>query len=132
MFRIRSMLCAMLVVLFAATLPVNGYAHQIIAHTQDVQERLQDHVKAGVSFLDERRPGWDDYIILGNLNMHDGRDCILGQLYGYYKQGLRALKISDFDANELGFMTPGSNHRFNLWIMWENVIRERRKNNPLY
>lgn len=38
------------------------------------------HVQAGVAFLDRVRPGWDEHINLGLLNVASSDCCIIGQV----------------------------------------------------
>lgn len=53
-----------------------------------------DRVRAGMALLDRLlvgRPGWRDDLDVDRLDMGDPWDCVLGQLYGTYADGLRML-----------------------------------------
>jgi len=70
-----------------------------------------DAANAGAKFLDREQPGWETLIDLNELHMNDCTQCILGQLYGWYDDGLSALNLGAFngyDAADLGFDTAGS------------------------
>lgn len=68
--------------------------------------RFAEQVARGMALLDERGPtNWRKRINLNTLDVSTGEDCILGQVYGWYPDGLDALGIRDWDevpAN-LGF-----------------------------
>lgn len=40
-----------------------------------------DRAKRGAEFLDKEMPGWASRIDLSKFGMHDGRYCVLGQLF---------------------------------------------------
>lgn len=48
----------------------------------------QARVAAGIALLDARRPGWEQQIDLGRLNIGSPKLCVLGQLYGLYSDGV--------------------------------------------
>jgi len=48
-------------------------------------------VKAGVMLLDKVKPGWEQRINVETLNLESAMECVLGQLYGSYADGLSAL-----------------------------------------
>lgn len=54
-----------------------------------------DAVARGVALLDEKVPGWRDRLSPNYLNMGDCEDCILGQMYGWYEDGLAMVGLSD-------------------------------------
>lgn len=63
-------------------------------------------VAAGAALLDERWPGWWNEIDTRKLAIHDGRFCVVGQLYGGYTRGIISLLglTSSFGApSEMGF-----------------------------
>lgn len=51
-------------------------------------------VRRGAKMLDRLRPGWEHEIVVERLNMNDAYDCILGQLYGYYWEGLANIGLN--------------------------------------
>jgi hypothetical protein len=60
-----------------------------------------ENVKRGAVLLDQERPGWRDEIDLATLDLSDGCSCILGQVFGYYSDGVWALfevDLSDDDC----------------------------------
>lgn len=51
--------------------------------------RFKDRVDKGVALLDERVPGWRSRIDREKLNMLHLSDCVLGQLFGGFKEGMQ-------------------------------------------
>lgn len=45
----------------------------------------------GAKLLDEKRPGWAGEIDLGELEMDNAAQCVLGQVYNSYGMGLNAV-----------------------------------------
>lgn len=74
---------------------------QVVTTNQDILN--------GIELLDEVRPGWVDEIDLDRLNMYQGQDCVVGQLYGGYATGLEQLGLSNGAAH--GFVEPT-----NQWV----------------
>ena len=64
-----------------------------------------ERVQAGMDFLDERRPEWRGEIDRNILDLASQTDCILGQLYGHYRDALPALGMYGDRAKQaaLGF-----------------------------
>jgi hypothetical protein len=90
---------------------------------------IKQRVMAGAAFLDERKPGWERKIDVERLRLEDCRACVLGQLYGSFGAGLRALDLHWPDPEKLGFYKAGlptdSNYR-RLTAAWRALISERR------
>lgn len=64
-------------------------------------------VQRGVALLDAKGPpGWRDRIDLDTLDIGSLTLCVLGQVYGHYYKGLRALG-DDANPYHLGFATEG-------------------------
>jgi hypothetical protein len=93
-------------------------------------------IEMGVALLDEKFPIWHAKINLNTLALCDYWWCVLGQLYGSYGEGLRALGIEDDDvlvrnarSNALGFSceSVGDCTWDDLQEGWEKLILERRK-----
>lgn len=64
----------------------------------------QQCARRGAELLDQERPLWYRSIDLDHLDMGNSHRCILGQTYGYYKDGLIALAMGGHDAIvDLGF-----------------------------
>jgi hypothetical protein len=57
-------------------------------------EAIAERVAAGAALLDEKIPGWRDEINIKTLDLVSFRQCILGQLFGHYRDGLEALDVS--------------------------------------
>lgn len=75
------------------------------------------HVQRGMMLLDEERPGWEDELDLGTLNVADPHNCVLGQLYGEYQEGKDALGLSLGEAINHGFVAPT--------MVWMRNLNER-------
>ena len=63
----------------------------------------EDQVRDGVAFLNTQVPGWRTRINLQVLDLRNNEDCILGQLFGGYEEGMHALGLSPAWASLLGF-----------------------------
>lgn len=64
-------------------------------------------VRKGVTFLDEHGPAdWRDMIAPKKLDLGDGNDCVLGQVFGGYTRGQDKLGICEEFAATAGFTTP--------------------------
>lgn len=49
--------------------------------------------KRGAHLLDERMPGWAKRINPATLDMGSGCQCVLGQTYGEYEDGVQTLDL---------------------------------------
>jgi hypothetical protein len=86
-------------------------------------------VAAGAAFLDERMPGWAEWIDLDSLSLMDDCDCVLGQLSGYYRDGVAQFGLRLSEEVSLGFM-PGEGSAWDLLdAAWTAEIRKRREDN---
>ena len=74
-------------------------------------------VRNGAEFLDLAVPSWAERIRLTKLNMMDVKRCILGQLFGSYREGTEELGDGDWDW--------GFQHGFSPTTNFEPVYRER-------
>lgn len=54
---------------------------------------LEERVRRGAILLEEAWPTWRDEIDLDELNLSDMYNCVLGQVYGSFTAGTRALNI---------------------------------------
>lgn len=72
---------------------------------------MEAEVRKGIALLDAIGPhGWRNRIVLSRLNLADGENCVLGQVYGSYGTGLFTV-FRDYDllserSAQHGF-TPG-------------------------
>lgn len=90
--------------------------------TNDVTRR---QVARGSVLLDEHIPGWP-LLVNRPLRMWSSEDCVLGQVYGSYEDGIAALGMGTAIevAERFGFM-PG--YATALAVEWTRVINERRR-----
>ena len=63
----------------------------------------QDEVDAGARRLDREDPKWASRINLRSLGMSRKGYCVLGQLFGDYKEGKEHLVLSENVATNMGF-----------------------------
>lgn len=105
---------------------------------------VSERVALGAGLLDTHRPNWWDetVISLDELNIKDGNNCVLGQVFGsYFRGGQLLFDGSDIDATTHGFLGLGAaGIRSNGWgdailyrkdsdaltAEWTAVIRQRR------
>ena len=59
----------------------------------------------GAALLDDRDPGWATRIDADALRLSDGSACVLGQLSGEYRRGLRA-RVLDLSSAPSRFVSP--------------------------
>jgi hypothetical protein len=72
---------------------------------------INERVQAGIALLDEKGPAdWRERIDFATLNLQSRRNCVLGQIYGYYNDGLRELGVTQFDFDDF----PGAPYGFML------------------
>ena len=91
-------------------------------------------VQAGSQLLDKIEPSWASKINLSSLNLPTQCDCILGQIYGSYGEGLK--KVHLFSGGDHGFSSKITNQEtiesntkqyVILQEMWVHEILKRRK-----
>lgn len=85
--------------------------------TVQTRPKAEEQVAAGVSYLDERLPGWRKLVDPNALDLKSSCGCVLGQVFGDYDKGLAVLNLNDEEACTLGFFTtmPGRS--------WERLTR---------
>ncbi len=102
---------------------------------------VEGRVARGVKFLDAQLPGWYRKVSLVELQMNLTCQCVLGQIFGHYADGLETLDISNNRAIEMGFDSninardvmgrwdpEPQGAEFNiLTSVWRRVIAERQK-----
>ena len=69
----------------------------------DVEKLAKERVSKGAAFLDTAHAGWAGKIRLNDLNLCRDDTCPLGQLYGWFSDGLNALGIGVEQKIDLGF-----------------------------
>lgn len=93
------------------------------------QMSCQERARRGAELLDRECPGWADRIDVDALTIGNRKLDILGQLYGDYYDGCRALGLSTTDPwpkAELGFTWDTGFYHGPLWAAWRDLIAERR------
>ena len=60
-------------------------------------------VAAGVALIEDKRPGAVALLDPAELRIASSCDCPLGQTFGSYAKGCRALRLDDFGAARHGF-----------------------------
>lgn len=87
---------------------------------------LEHRVAAGAALLDRERPGWWEEVDTERLRMASCWRCILGQLCGYFYDGVRQLFGDEGRQLSLdhGFYEPYRIH--DLDRLWLAAIAERR------
>ena len=97
------------------------------------KKRLYEkQVKAGIEFLDQIRPEWEDLIDIEVLDMKNCHCCILGQLYDHYWNATAELSFTNIRADELGFtlLIPFSSAITMFPVLteeWKLQIQKKRK-----
>lgn len=56
-----------------------------------LSKEQRDRIDNGAKFLDEVMPGWAGKINTLELNVDSFKNCVLGQLYGSFWEGMRRL-----------------------------------------
>jgi hypothetical protein len=90
----------------------------------------------GAVFLDEQRPGWAWEVDPETVVLADGCKCVLGQLYGEYETGCRALDLVSYPALggervlTLGFFGQQKEPWSPLTAAWKREILARREATP--
>ena len=90
---------------------------------------LAEVVAKGVALLDERSPDWWRVISLNRLAMYHCQDCLLGQIWGNYDEGTRAL--GNISGRAYGFNISGGSLPYTaLADLWRREIRRRIEATP--
>lgn len=88
---------------------------------------------AGAALLDTENPGWRSRIDLDRFDMTGFGQCVLGQLYGNYGEGVDELfgehhpwELRVHLSHSHGFLDDGRIEGFNTHLQaeWEYIIRE--------
>jgi hypothetical protein len=80
-------------------------------------------VKRGAALLDQVRPGWWREIALDRLAMESCNDCILGQLYGGFDNGVRTLDLNGMTDDWFRDVTHGFEVRPLVAKSREDILR---------
>jgi hypothetical protein len=79
-----------------------------ITSSPAIDTAADGEVAAGIAWLDEHQPGWDERIDLGSLNLQDDRNCIACQVAGIHANffgSVRHLGISK-GLMDMGMLVP--------------------------
>ena len=79
------------------------HARRLAALTLDA---ARARASRGALLLDDRDPGWAERVDPGSLHLSDGSACVLGQLWGEYRQGLGRARVLDFSSAPSRFVSP--------------------------
>lgn len=83
-------------------------------------------VGAGAALLDLEHKGWKDKIDCNTLRMDHESNCIIGQLYGDYFDGLHKLNIGWYGRFDLGFNAVANIPQLEqLWIEQINARKSK-------
>jgi hypothetical protein len=92
---------------------------------------ITERVERGAALLDEKRPGWWQFIDLDRLDIEDGCDCVAGQLDGTanYMRALRRIGLSGSEADAVshGFESGDDEEYAGLTEAWRTLIARRRE-----
>lgn len=100
-----------------------AFAESFVAAPEEIDQRVLD----GAAFLDEHHPGWAAKIDVKKLCLQDCSQCVLGQVYGDYDDGLTELNIRTSPIN-MGFNTSDGDADWDLLQRhWEREIRSRQQ-----
>ena len=92
----------------------------------DSQDKIFDaRVERGVALLNDHLPGWQKRITR-EVIIDSPIDCILGQIYGSYRDGLDTLEISG-DGVEYGFILLSSEHESKALRKLERAWKKKLK-----
>ena len=102
---------------------------------------IQARVGAGAAFLDRCQPDWIRQIDLQKLDMSDPQDCMFGQIFGSFEEGIFRIELGSHARQEalpeesLGFEAIADQSHTAQMIAeyaaltdeWRRVILERRR-----
>ena len=92
---------------------------------------IAERVARGAALLDQHMPGWENKVNLNILDIGLMDDCILGQCYGRYWDGARALKVFGRSSASLGFDAGDNKGDYELLTeAWAQLIEARREAKP--
>jgi hypothetical protein len=81
--------------------------------TETERQELNLAAERGAKWMDEKMPGWHNWIDLERLNVRSECDCILGQSGGFERLAMQWFLRSPIDISSHGFTAPnGANVLF--------------------
>ena len=96
-------------------------------------KELEKRVIRGVKFLDEHYPGWLQEIDVDRLNLEHYSNCVLGQLYGDFGDGMYDLELSEEDIEFFGFFIPRHDPTVfkqayeRLTLAWKDMLNDLKQ-----
>jgi hypothetical protein len=92
--------------------------------------RKQAHVNKVARYLDRTEPGWADKINLGTLDLADGDECVVAQVFrgrgGYWEN------IHQFYADGMPVYVFTSEAFHNQWVKVIKPRQTKKPDRPLY
>jgi hypothetical protein len=96
---------------------------------------FEKEIARGAALLDQQFPGWDEHIDVERLDMLECADCIFGQFFGSYDDGVRTFPQFVRSNNERyshGFSLKTNSENDPRWNelrdAWVRLITLRRTN----
>ena len=91
-----------------------------------IPHTIEKRVEAGVAFLNVVKPNWLKKIDVEKLDLGNKKVCMLGELYGYYDDGISTLGLENkTSATNLGFYGSKRGYKV-LTAAWKNKIAKLR------
>lgn len=74
--------------------------------TTQTIDKTRQAVEKGAEVLDQIKPDWRDRVNKSALDISNCFDCILGQVFGYFGDGMKAIRNEGItlDSEEMGFV----------------------------
>lgn len=91
-----------------------------------VNETADAAVAGGMAFLDANlRTGWERRIDIDRLSIDNSAWCMLGQLHGGFRSGVRALSLTNAELMQFGFVETSTVSCAKLTLAWKRALRQR-------
>lgn len=90
------------------------------------KESARERVLRGVALLDEHAPGWHEKVDPEILAIRSPKNCICGQVFGSFQEGVRVLKLSG-EGSRYGFnAAPSAGVKISeVEAQWRDVLEGR-------
>lgn len=97
---------------------------------------FEEQINNGVKLLNEKKPNWFNFINLNKLNMENGQNCLLSQIYQkHYKDSINILFTTEEIDKDLdyyyGFGLDNWDYYPILTEEWKEVITKLRNGSIL-